>query len=446
MAATVTVQDAIDQIGYGPFQRRLLYVCGVTWAADAAEILFIGFALPSISDEFALTSLTSGLLATVTFAGMLVGAWLWGPLSDKIGRRLGFQLTVGIFAVFGLLSALAPNITWLIIFRGLTGFGLGGALPLDFSLYAEFLPTRNRGRNLVLLESFWALGTIIAAGLAWMLVPTVGWRPLLASSAFAALLVLWIRARIPESPRYLAVSGRPQEAQRVIAKVARYNERPVPSQSISPPAKQEQATVASLFGPQFRRSTIMLWSAWFCISLAYYGLFVWLPTVFVQQGFDVLQTYGYTFLLALAQVPGYFSAAWLVERWGRKPTLVSYLGISGLATFLFALAPSTGLLLTGGALMSFFSLGAWGALYAYTPEMYPTVIRGTGFGYASGMTRIAGVIAPTLGAFLLPLSLVAPLTVYAVAFIVGGLVVWSLGIETRDQPLSDTMEAAAFRA
>lgn len=371
---------------------------------------------------------------------------LWGPLSDRIGRRLGFQLTVAIFAVFGLLSALAPNITWLIILRGVTGFGLGGALPLDFSLYAEYLPTRNRGRNLVLLESFWALGTIIAAGLAWVLVPTVGWRPLLASSGFAALLVLWIRARVPESPRYLSVSGRPQEAQRVIAEVAEYNGRPVPSRSISAAATGEQATVASLFRPQFRRSTIMLWSAWFCISLAYYGLFVWLPTVFVRQGFDFLQTYGYTFLLALAQVPGYFSAAWLVERWGRKPTLVSYLGISGLATFLFALAPSTALLVTGGALMSFFSLGAWGALYAYTPEMYPTVIRGTGFGYASGMTRIAGALAPTLGGFLLPLSLVAPLSVYAVAFIVGGLVVWTLGVETRDQPLSDTMEAAGSRA
>lgn len=446
MTTTITVQDAIDEIGFGRFQRRLLGVCGITWAADAAEILLIGFALPSITDEFGLGSVSGGLIATVTFVGMLVGAWLWGPLADRIGRRLGFQLTVLIFAVFGLLSAFAPNPTWLLVLRGITGFGLGGALPLDFSLYAEYLPSRHRGRNLVLLESFWALGTIAAAGLAWVLVPTVGWRPLLASSALAALLVLWIRARVPESPRYLAVMGRTEEARRIVEQIAQDNGRPTPEGDIAAPSTGAQGGLASLFLPQFRTATVMLWVVWFCISLGYYGLFVWLPTVFVQQGFTFLETYGYTFLLALAQVPGYFSAAWLIERWGRKLTLVVYLAISGAATFLFAVAPSTALLISGGVLMSFFSLGAWGALYAYTPEMYPTVIRGTGFGYASGMTRIAGSIAPILGGVLLSISLLVPLTLYAAAFVVGAGTVWWLGVETRGQPLSDTLEASGSSA
>jgi hypothetical protein len=169
---TIIVQQAIDQIGYGRFQRRILVVCGVTWAADAAEVLLIGFALPAIRAEFGLDPVTGGLLATVTFVGMLLEAWLWDPVADRVGRRLGFMTTVAIFAVFGLLSAFAPNVAWLLVRRLLTGFGLGGALPLDFALYAEYLPSRNRGRNLVLLESFWAGGTIIAAGLAWLLVPT----------------------------------------------------------------------------------------------------------------------------------------------------------------------------------------------------------------------------------------------------------------------------------
>jgi putative MFS transporter len=152
----MTVQQAIDAIGYGRFQRRMLVVCGVTWAADAAEVLVIGFALPAIRAEFHLDDVTSGLLATVTFVGMLLGAWLWGVVADRIGRRAGFMLTVAIFAVFGLLSAFAPNVGWLLVLRLLTGFGLGGALPLDFALYAEFLPSRGRGHKLVLLESFWA--------------------------------------------------------------------------------------------------------------------------------------------------------------------------------------------------------------------------------------------------------------------------------------------------
>src|ERR671915_2397404 len=218
---SLTVQEAIDRIGFGKFQRRLLAVCGVTWVADSAEVLLLGFALPAIIAEFAISPAQAGLIASATFAGMLVGAWFWGTISDYIGRRIGFQVTVMIFALFGLLSAFAPSWEWLAILRFLTGFGLGGALPLDFSLYAEFLPRTNRGRNLVLLESFWAVGTITAAALAWLLVPTFGWRPLLASSAVAGLLVLWVRRSIPESPRYLAISGKNEEAREILAGIAR---------------------------------------------------------------------------------------------------------------------------------------------------------------------------------------------------------------------------------
>jgi putative MFS transporter len=446
VVATLTVQETIDAIGHGRFQRRLLAVCGVTWAADAAEVLLVGFALPSIRAEFGLDAVTGGLLATAGFVGMLCGAWFWGPAADRIGRRRGFVVTVAVFSFFGLLGAFAPSAGWLMLFRFLAGFGLGGALPLDFSLYAEYLPSRNRGRHLVLLESFWALGTIVAAGLAWLLVPTVGWRPLMAASALAALLVLWIRARVPESPRWLVVAGRTDEARDVLATVAAANGRPMPATEIVAEPPTERMGVGSLFRPGLRRTTVMLWAAWFGIALGYYGIFSWLPSVFVRQGHTFLASYGYAFVLALAQVPGYFSAAWLVERWGRRPTIVTYLVFSAAGTFLFALAPSTGLLLTGGIAMSAFSLGAWGALYAYTPELYPTVLRGTGFGAASGTSRVAGALAPVIGGALLASSLVLPLGVYALGFLLGAVVVGVLGTETRGRALPDVLVPVGARS
>jgi MFS transporter, putative metabolite:H+ symporter len=435
----MTVQEAVDQIGFGRFQKRLLGVCGVTWAADGAEVLLIGFALPSIINEFGITTAQGGLIATATFAGMLVGAWFWGTISDYVGRRIGFQLTVLIFALFGLLSAFAPSWEWLAVLRFVTGFGLGGALPLDFSLYAEFLPTENRGRNLVILESFWALGTIIAAGLAWLLVPTFGWRPLLATSALAAVLVLWIRRSIPESPRYLAISGKADEAKEILANVARENGRPAPEQELVAGERQSGTTVARLWKPGLQQTTLMLWITWFCISLAYYGIFTWLPQAFVAQGFSSLQTYQNTFLLALAQVPGFFSAAYLIERWGRRNTLGIYLIASGVFTFLFATVTGFGGLLASAMLMSFFALGAWGSLYAWTPELYPTEIRTTGMGWASGMARVAGVITPTLGGLLFGYALVSALSTWAAAFVIGGIVVFLLGVETKRRALSDTI-------
>jgi putative MFS transporter len=438
MGQTLTVQEAIDRVGFGRFQRRLLLVCGVTWAADAAEVLLLAFALPAISADFGLSRATGGLLVTSTFLGMLVGAWFWGLVADRVGRRAGFQLTVLIFAVFGTLSAFAPNAGTLLVLRALTGFGLGGALPLDFSLYAEYLPSRNRGRNLVLLESFWALGTVAAAGLALLLVPTVGWRPLLASSALAAALVWWIRRRVPESPRWLAASGRAAEAGRVLAEVAEANRRPLPAGELVPAPGGGQAELATLWSRPYRTVTAVLWVTWFAISLGYYGLFSWLPTVLVDRGFSFLRTYQYSFLLALAQVPGYLSAAWLVERWGRRATLAAYLTASAVFTWLFAVAGDTAAVVATGALMSFFTLGAWGALYAWTPEVYPTQVRATGMGTASSMTRVAGALAPLVGGLLLPVSLVAAVGVYAAAFLIGGLTVLAARAETRGRALADT--------
>ncbi len=438
--------DVIDEIGYGPFQRKLMIICGVGWAADAMEVLLIAFALPAIIKEWSLSAGQAGLLGTAIFLGMLGGAWFWGTISDYIGRKIGFQLTVLIDSVFGFLSALSPGYVWLVVFRTLTGFGVGGTLPVDYSIFAEYLPRHKRGRYLVYLESFWAIGTIVAAGLAWLVVPRFGWRVLLALSAVPGLIIYFIRRYVPESPRYLLVNGREDEMRAVLTQVAHENGVPVPELTIAIPPRSRGVTVAALWRRPYARRTLMLWITWFAISLGYYGTFIWLPQIFVTRGFTFLRTYQNVFLMALAQLPGYFSAAYLVERWGRRPTLALYLALSGVFTYLFAVVSGLTSIVGTAVLMSFFCLGAWGALYAYTPELYPTQTRSTGMGWASGMTRIAGSLAPILGAGLLMTNFTAGLTLYAVAFIVGGVVVFALGPETRGQPLADTLETRAEMA
>ena len=178
------------------------------------------------------------------------------------------------------------------------------------------------------------------------------------------------------------------------------------------------------------------------LGIAYYGIFTWLPGIFVQRGFDFLRTYQNTFILALAQLPGYFSAAWLVEKWGRKPTLAVYLGAAAVFTYAFAVADNLPLILGAAIMMSFFALGAWGALYAYTPEVYPTTVRATGMGWASAMARVAGIVAPLLSVRLLGLSLPVALSIYAVSFMLAALVSL-LGWETAGRALTDTASEAA---
>lgn len=436
--ATITIDEAIDQIGIGRFQYRLLFICGLGWAADAMEVIIIAFVIPQVIAEWGITSAQAGVLGTAIFVGMLLGAWFWGTIADRVGRKLGFQLTVLVDSVFGFLSALAPSFPWLVGLRAITGFGVGGTLPVDYAIFSEYLPREQRGRWLVLLESFWAVGTIVAAGLAWLLIPRLGWRWLLAVSAVPGLIIFLIRRHIPESPRYLALDGREDEAHAVLEQVAQVNGVAVDLPRLHAVPRSTRQTTRALWSPSFARQTAMLWVAWFTISLGYYGTLIWLPNIFVQRGFDFLRTYQNTFILALAQLPGYFSAAYLVEKWGRKWTLASYLAMSGVFTLLFAVVNGLTWIVAAASLMSFFTLGAWGVLYAYTPELYPTEFRATGMGAASGMTRIAGAIAPTLGGLLLPVSLVAALALYAAAFLVGGLTVLVLGRETMGESLAET--------
>ncbi len=436
----ISYEEAIQAIGFGRFQTKLMILCGLGWAADAMEVLLISFVLPAAGEEWGLTPEQRGLLGTAIFLGMLAGALVWGRLSDLIGRKVGFISTIAIDSVFGLLSAFSPSFAWLVILRALTGFGVGGTLPVDYSIFAEYLPSAKRGRYLVLLEAFWALGAVLAAGLAWLLVPTVGWRWLLAVSAIPGIIIFFIRREIPESPRYLLVNGKTEQARQVLEKVAAENGVKLPDRPLLPVAHIPSRT-QDLLRPGLRRTTLLLWLMWFAISLGYYGTFTWLPNFFRASGMALLPVYQNSFILALAQLPGYFSAAYLVEKWGRRRTLAFYLIASGVFTYLFAVATSTSVLVAMGIWMSFFTLGAWGALYAYTPEAYPTNLRGTGMGAASGWTRIAGAIAPPLGAALMgsSVSLVLPLTVFAIAFIIAGGAALSLPVETAAQPLADTL-------
>jgi putative MFS transporter len=176
---------------------------------------------------------------------------------------------------------------------------------------------------------------------------------------------------------------------------------------------------------------------WFALSLGYYGIFTWLPSIFVKQGFSFVRSYGYLILLAVAQIPGYALAAFLVDRIGRKATLSLFLLSSAVFSYLFAAANTPQLIVIGGMLLSFSLLGAWGALYTITPEQFPTEVRATGLGWVSAMARAAGVAAPFLGAYLLPRSLLLALSVYAAFFVIAGVLALVIGTETRDQHLTD---------
>jgi putative MFS transporter len=399
VTATETPLPRAGRLDRLPFTRehgKLVAGSGLGWALDAMDVGLISVVMASLlaQEQWGITRTELSWIGSIGFVGMALGATLGGLLADRYGRRQVFALTLLVFGVATGAAALSWSVAALLVFRFLMGLGLGAELPVASTLVSEFAPARVRGRVVVALEAFWAVGWTLAALIGYFVVGRSddGWRWAFLIGAVPALYAVVVRRGLPESVRFLELRGRTDEAE---AAVRRFESAagvaPVPS---PPPAPVPAAGPRDLWAAGTRARTAALWTTWFCINFSYYGAFIWLPTLLVDRGLPLVQSFGFTLVITLAQLPGYAAAAWLIEKWGRRPTLATFLVGSALGAALFATADGETTVLLTGMLLSFFNLGAWGALYAVTPEVYPTALRATGAGAAAGFGRIASILAP----------------------------------------------------
>ncbi len=432
----VSVEKGIQTAGVGRFQYRLFVIFGLVWLADAMQVLSIGFSAPSIAKTFGKTVPEALQTGTFFFIGMLIGAFVFGRLADRIGRRPVLMMAVVIDACAGVASAFAPEFAWLLVLRFITGIGVGGTLPVDYTMMAEFLPSDRRGRWLVLLESFWAVGTIFLAILALVAVSwgNDAWRVIFFVTGIPALIGVVLRFYIPESPMYLNRNGKSDQARQVLERVAKVNGN---SAQIPPlqPEKQERKSLLSLFSPELRRRSLALFLAWALISIAYYGVFVYLPVKLGSEGFAFMRGQVFLVVLALVQLPGFALSAYGVERWGRKPTLIGFLLLSAVGCMLYSLGSSPVVVVGSTLLMSFSLLGTWGALYAFTPEVYPTDLRASGMGMAGAVARFGGLFAPAIIAPIMATHFTLALAVLSAMLVGGALSIWAVDVESRNRAL-----------
>jgi putative MFS transporter len=435
----------LDRVPLNSFHWKLLIISGIGWMFDAMDVLLIGFLVGPISREFALAPAQVGLVASAGFVGMFLGAAISGRLADRYGRRLIFQATLILFSIGAVLSAIAPTFETLLLARVVAGLGLGGELPVVATLVSEFSPRAQRGRMIVLLESFWAYGTLAAGLVALFVLPQFGWRGAFVVAALPALYVAYLRSALPESPRYLAQRGRTAEADAIVRRVERAGGGALLTLGAAvAPARSGRTGIAELWKPALAKRTAMLWILWFGIVFTYYGIFLYVPSLLAARGLSEVRSNEFFFLSTIAQIPGYFSAAWLVERWGRKPTLVTYLLGTAAAAFLFGNAGTGTDAFVYAALLSFFNLGAWAIVYTYSPELYPTAIRATGAGIAAAVGRIGGIIGPFLTPVLVPIfGQSGVFALFMVVLIVTALSVWLLAEETKGRSLEEISGAAA---
>lgn len=376
-------------------EKIIVLLSGLIWLISSQDVGVISFSLPAIKAIEKPSSTQIFWLASATNIGMLIGALISGPLADRIGRRKIIISFGFIHVIATLLGGLSPTVDILILLRTLVGFGVGGLLPVLASLVAEYSRIEDRGWNISLLESFWAYGWLIALLAAWNIQSVYGWRYYMMITGLYSIFIWLVSFKLPESVRYLAKEGRSDEVDKLLDKYG------IEIPEISSEKLGVIDSLKILFTGKMALITISLWITWFMITMGYYGIFIWLPTMISKfnpliSGYLLQNRYFYLFIITLAQIPGYYSVVYLIDKVGRKPLLTLYLILTGVASFLYAYSSTIPELFTYGVILSFFDLGAWAALYTYTPEQYPTHIRATGSSWAGFWGRIGGILGPMM--------------------------------------------------
>ncbi|MGC9138183.1 MAG: MFS transporter [Thermoplasmata archaeon] len=366
-----------------PLKRsRLLISGGLGWMFDAMDILILSYIVAYLGQHYGWLTVDKANLMLSNNIGLFFGAIIFGRLADLYGRKSMFMVTLLIYSIFAGLMGFFTSPLPLMVIRFLMGLGLGGELPVVSTLISELSKSDQRGQNVVILESFWSYGTILAGVLATFVLPITGYSVLMWILALTSIYVIYIRRSVPEPKRFM---------------------------------KKKQVRV--LFITE-KRNLIPMWVAWFAIALGYYGFLLWIPSELISRGFVMMRSFEFSLLMTIFQVPGYFSAAYLVERIGRKITFSSYMLFSAASAIIFAISSNTWMILASGALLNFFNLGAWGVIYAYTPELFSEGTRATAAGTCTSMARVGMIIGPYLPAIM---SFNLSLLIFALVWIMGSM-------------------------
>ncbi|WP_249011918.1 MFS transporter [Conexibacter sp. DBS9H8] len=449
------MSDRLDRAPWRPIHRRIAAALGIGWALDAFEVQIIGSVIPAIAATFSLSHTEQVLVFVVWFAGLGVGAALFGYLADRVGRRRLFIATLLLYSVSALATAASPSYGVFMLFRFFTGLGVGGEYSAVCSAISEFMPARGRGRTNALVMNFWALGGI-AAGLVGIVfvsavLGTNGWRVALLFGVISALYGLYARRLVPESPRWLASQGRLEEANAVIEQVsgiarARAEYLPVELQT------SLRSQLAELW--HTHRGPLLFGMALdFSEASGYYGLFTFVSVFVLTRGVVNVPagTVPYYYLVAnFGALAGGMAASSALDRIGRRPTLVVGYGAASLSSLLVAAAAISGSpawTLAAFTLAVLCATTAWVSAYPTFTELFPTHLRATGVGASVAVGRIGAIVgAVVLAQAAADFGLWSAFATLAGLWGIGALAAaiwWVRGVETRGMTLEAITERLA---
>ena len=394
------VGESLDEAKISPLHRKVIGLIAAGYFFDVIDFTVFGSLVPYILQSKFATGAEVAAIGSATIFGMCIGTAGQGEFSDRFGRRFIYQFNLLLFGIFTIVGAMAPTVVMLIACRFIAGIGLGAEQPLAFAYAGEYSPKRIRGRILAIVHfiggaSVWPIGTALVLLFGSIsTTPEYAWRGVWLIIGIGALIVWVFRFTLPESPRYLATHGRGEEALAVLGRLGIAGPREPLSTDAASNTRSDPFSVVFRMFPLRVIAGMICFTAFFGVAI---GLGAWLPNIMNAKGFTITKSLQYTLVMNFAVPCASIFMMYALDKFGRKITSVCAFAAAGLMAIMFANARTETELLVVGFIMIFFVQVAGNAMQIFTSEVFPTNARASGFGWSSGVGRLAtAFILPTI--------------------------------------------------
>lgn len=401
----IQVLKTVDESKFNRFHGLLVFWCAFIIIFDGYDLIVYGSIVSILMEEWSLTSVQAGTIGSYALIGMMLGAFIFAPLADRIGRKNVILFCVILFSSFTGLIAFSNGPTEFGIYRFIAGLGLGGAFPVTVALVTEYAPRVMKNRLVTLMLCGYGIGGMFAAGLAIYLIPAAGWKAMFLVGAIPLLAVPLLYKQLPESLGFLMAKQENKKIGEVLAKVnPSYIQKDDDVYDISVPSRKG-IPVTKLFEDGRTLSTILFWFNFFLCLLITYGLGTWLPKLMSEAGYSLGSSLTFLLVLNMGGIAGALIGGWLADHWRTKNVLTMFFSLNALSLIAMSFHPTTSILYIMIAVAGATSIGSQIVLYSFASQFYPTEVRSTGIGWSSGVGRVGGIIGPVVGGTLLGLSL-----------------------------------------
>ncbi|MDO7540835.1 aromatic acid/H+ symport family MFS transporter [Acinetobacter nosocomialis] len=411
----VNINELIDKASFTSFHWKVLIWCLLIIIFDGYDLVIYGVALPLLMQQWSLTAVEAGLLASAALFGMMFGAMIFGTLSDKLGRKKTILICVTLFSGFTFIGAFAKGPTEFAILRFIAGLGIGGVMPNVVALMTEYAPKKIRSTLVAIMFSGYAIGGMTSALLGAWLVKDMGWQIMFLLAGIPLLLLPLIWKFLPESLAFLVKSNQSEQAKSIVSKIAPQTQVNANTELVLNESTTTEAPVRALFQQGRTFSTFMFWIAFFMCLLMVYALGSWLPKLMLQAGYSLGASMLFLFALNIGGMVGAIGGGALADRFHLKPVITIMFIVGSAALILLGINSPQFILYSLIAIAGAATIGSQILLYTFVAQFYPTALRSTGMGWASGIGRIGAIIGPVLTGALLTFELPHQMNFLAIA-------------------------------